>query len=272
MMKKLISQILLIFIICLGCEDDIVLDLEEGPKRIVIDASIKWQKGTSGENQVIQITKTTGFYDENVPVVNNAIVQITNSNNDTFNFIEDGATGNYICNDFVPELDEVYILTVIAEGNTFTATERLLPVAPIDFVTQELGGFSGDEIVIKAFYNDPVAIENFYLYSFNTPMLGRPELTVFKDEFFDGNQIFAAYFEEDLAEGDIVTIEGQGISESYFNYMQILIAQTGTDSGGPFDTPPANVRGNIINTTSENDYPYGYFRLSETDVTTYEVQ
>ena len=271
-MKKLITYIAVIFIISVGCEDDITVALEEGPERIVIDASIKWQKGTTGENQTIYITKTTGYYNEDVPVVNNAIVQITNSNNEVFNFFEDGNTGNYICNDFIPVLDETYTLTIIAEGNTFTASESLLPVAPIDFVTQELGGFSGEEVVIKAFYDDPANIENFYLYSFNTPMIGRPELTVFKDEFFDGNQIFAAYFEEDLVAGDLVTIEGQGISESYFNYMQILIAQTGSDSGGPFNTSPANVRGNIINTTNENNYLYGYFRLSETDVTIYEVQ
>ena len=271
-MKAHLIYFLLCMLIFSACEDEISVPLTTGPERIVIDASLKWEKGTTGAQQTITITKTTGFYNSEVPVVNQASVSVTNSANQTFVFTEDGSSGNYICSDFIPQLNEVYTLNITIDNNTYTATAPLLPVAPIAYVTQELGGFTGDEVVIKAFYTDPENIENFYLYSFNSPVIERPELTVFEDEFFDGNLIFAAYFEEDLTAGDLVHIEAQGISENYFNYMQILIAQTGTDSGGPFNTPPANVRGNIINETDPEAYPYGFFRLSETDTMEYVVE
>ena len=63
-----------------------------------------------------------------------------------------------------------------------------------------------------------------------------------------------------------------GISQRYFNYMNILIGISGGLSNGPFSTPPATVRGNIVNTTNPNAYALGYFRLSEVDVRNYIVQ
>ena len=54
--------------------------------------------------------------------------------------------------------------------------------------------------------------------------------------------------------------------------MNILISISGGLSNGPFSTPAASVKGNIINQTIPKDYPLGYFRLSEVDVRNYVVQ
>ena len=54
--------------------------------------------------------------------------------------------------------------------------------------------------------------------------------------------------------------------------MFILLQQTSDGGGGPFETQPATVRGNCINTTNKENYPLGYFRLSEVDEFTYEIQ
>jgi hypothetical protein len=54
--------------------------------------------------------------------------------------------------------------------------------------------------------------------------------------------------------GDKVTVSHYGISKEYYNYINILVSISG-NGGGPFQSPPATVRGNIINTTNADNYP-----------------
>jgi len=50
-----------------------------------------------------------------------------------------------------------------------------------------------------------------------------------------------------------------------------LIIQN-TQQGGPFQTTPANLSGNMINTTNPENYPLGYFRVSEISEILYKVK
>ena len=78
--------------------------------------------------------------------------------------------------------------------------------------------------------------------------------------------------EEELNSGDNVTIKIHGISESFYEFMTVLLLQNSEEGGGPFETTPATVRGNCINETDSEDFPYGYFRLSEVDEIIYTVE
>lgn len=80
------------------------------------------------------------------------------------------------------------------------------------------------------------------------------------------------YLANELEKDDIILFTLQGISESYYNYMNILLGIAGTNGGSPFQTPPATVRGNIVNQTNTNNFALGFFRLSETDTISYTVQ
>jgi len=262
----------LIVIAFTNCEDVIDVDLNTAEPRLVIDASINWFKNTSGNEQSIKLTLTAPFFNDSVPPANNAIVNITDANNNVFNFIEDGQTGIYRNTNFIPVINNTYVLTIVYEGETYTATETLKSVVPIDYVEQnDEGGFSGDDIELKAFYTDPANIENYYFFEFISDIAVIPTLEVYEDRFTDGNQIFGYYTEEDLEANDIVTIRNYGISEQFYDYMYILLQQGSEEGGGPFETQPATVRGNCINTTNPENYPFGYFRLSEVDELVYTV-
>lgn len=270
-MKKIIT-LFLIVIAFTNCEDVIDVDLNTAEPRLVIDASINWFKNTSGNEQSIKLTLTAPFFNDSVPPANNAIVNITDANSNVFNFIEDGQTGIYRNTNFIPVINNTYVLTIVYEGETYTATETLKSVVPIDYVEQnDEGGFSGDDIELKAFYTDPVNIENYYFFEFISDIAVIPTLDVYEDRFTDGNQIFGYYTEEDLEANDIVTIRNYGISEQFYDYMYILLQQGSDEGGGPFETQPATVRGNCINTTNPENYPFGYFRLSEVDELVYTV-
>ena len=113
---------------------------------------------------------------------------------------------------------------------------------------------------------------NFYFFEFNSDIPTIPTLEVYEDRFTDGNQIFGFYTEEDLEPGDVVTIRNHGISERFYNFMFTLLQQGSVDNNGPFETQPATVRGNCINQSNPENFPFGYFRLSEVDEVVYTIQ
>ncbi len=93
-MKK-IAIILFLAFTTYSCEDVIEVDLNEGQQRLVIDASINWFKNTSGNEQSIKLSLTAPFFNEDIEPANNAIVSISDTDGNTFNFLEDGSSGIY---------------------------------------------------------------------------------------------------------------------------------------------------------------------------------
>ncbi|MDX1544487.1 MAG: DUF4249 domain-containing protein [Christiangramia sp.] len=269
-MKAFLKYLLLFIILFLiSCEEVVNIELEKSEPRLVIEASIIWEKGTAGTNQRILISRTSGFYEEERKGVENAQVRIISENGDSFNF-DHVEEGNYLNTQFRPVLNTRYDLEVNYENETYSASETLIPVTDIDYVEQtEAGGFSGEDIEIKAYYTDPADQENYYLFKFSNENVS---LEFYEDEFTNGNQIFGYYSKEDIEPGDTIGIELQGISKDYYEYLFILRSQIGTNEGGPFETMPAIVKGNIINQTNPDNYPFGYFRLSEMDFTNYTVE
>ncbi len=271
-MKKIFFAIT-IAISVLGCEDVIDVDLNETEPTLVIDAGIKWFKNTSGNQQEIRLSLTAPFFDDDVAPANGAIVSIQDTDGNTFNFPEDGNTGIYRTSSFIPQIGRTYILSVFYENELYTATETLKSVVTIDFIEQNNdGGFLGEDIELKAFYTDPADEENYYFFEFISDVAVIPTLEVYEDRFTDGNQIFGFYTEEDLETGDQVTIRNYGISEQFYQFMFTLLQQGSEESGGPFETQPATVRGNCVNQTNPNNFPFGYFRLSEVDEVLYTIQ
>lgn len=272
-MKTIIKYfILAISFAFISCEDVVDVDLNKSEPKLVIDASIKWEKGTTGNEQTIRLTTTGEYFNNSVPVANGATVTITDSNAIVYDFIEDAATGNYKCTNFNPVINGVYTLSVSYNGQTYTATDKLYPVPTITSIEQNLNGITGNEIELKFNFQDNGAEENFYMEEYKVPFRPFPLLGVFDDNFTNGNEMFSLIIDEDLAAGQNINFTLHGVSERYHNFMNILIGISGGLSNGPFSTPPATVKGNIINQTNAVDYPLGYFRLSEVDVRNYVIQ
>lgn len=273
-MKKIYLFILITLCVFLNsCEDVINVDLNTAPPKLVVEASINWVKGTTGEDQKIKLTTTTDYYSNTIPVVTGATVFIKNSTNATFNFIEKPNTGEYICSNFVPVINETYTLTVISKGQTYTATETLKSVASITKIAQNnQGGFDGKTIEIKSYFDDPANADNFYLFKYGYQNPLQNNYYVSEDTFFQGNEFFSLSQNDELKSGDQIMISHFGVSKTYSNYMNVLISIAGSGNGAPFQSPSATVRGNIINTTNFENYALGFFSLSEVDVKTYTVQ
>ncbi|MTH14025.1 DUF4249 family protein [Flavobacterium sp. LC2016-01] len=256
-----------------SCEEVVDVDLDTAPPKLVIEAAINWQKGTTGRQQTIKLTTTTGYFENVIPTVSGAQIFIKNSANEQFNFIEIPKTGRYVCTNFKPVLNAEYTLTVKTNGQTYTAVETFQSVAPITHIEQNNeGGFTGKDIEIKAYYNDPGDADNFYLYKYVYSNKIKSNYYVDDDKFFQGNEFFSLSDDDELKSGDQIEITHLGISKQYYNYMSILVSIAGTNVGGPFQSPPATVKGNIINSTNKENYPLGYFSLSETDLKKYTIK
>lgn len=256
-----------------GCEDKVYIPLDTSNPKLVVEASILWQKGTSGNEQKINLSTTTDYYSNTIPKVSGAIVTVTNSSNTIFNFVETPNTGEYVCLNFVPVINETYTLAIQYAGQNYSSTEKLLATPTIDSVQQTtVQGFSGDQIQVKFFYQDNGQEDNNYLVGTKNSTLPIPEYGVLKDEFFQGNQMFGFYSDGNLSAGANLFFSLEGISTRYYNYLNKLLNIAGSGGGSPFSTPPATLRGNIVNQTNENEFPLGYFHLSEIDTRNYVVQ
>lgn len=251
-----------------SCEEVVDLNLEEGPTRLVIEASIAWVKDTPGNLQQITLSQTSSYYDSVRPPAPGAVVSITDEQGRVFRFQEEDTPGLYVCAEFIPVLNNGYTLSIWYENNEYRATETLKPVPGISRIEQaEDGGFTRDQKVVRLYFMDDADVENYYLVAFRSPHTRVPEIDVLEDRFSQGNELSDGYNENELAAGEVVEIRLEGISKMYFNYMSLLFQVAG--SGNPFDSTPAMVRGNIVNLTDRDKYGWGFFRLSEVDTATY---
>lgn len=266
-------SLIIISIFFQSCEDVIQVDLNSAAPRLVIDAAINWEKETTGAEQKITLSTTTGYYSNVIPKVSGATVSIKSSGNLSYIFSEIPNTGEYQCYNFEPIIGETYTLTVIYKGETYTAVETMQSVTAIESILQNNeGGFSGEDYEIEVSFQDPLD-KNFYMAKFFPNIYKSPSYIILKDEFTNGNKNTWFFSDADLTKGNTISITHYGVSETYFNYMNKMISISSSSGGGsPFQTPPATVRGNIVNQTNSNNYALGYFSLSEIDVDNFTIE
>lgn len=261
----MIRNIFILFALVLlaSCEEVIEADVNTAAPRLVVEASIDKEKGTPGNYQVIKLSTTTGYYSNDFPMVNGAEVYIINSTGARFDFTQQAGTGNYICDYFEPRIGETYTLTVNSDGQSYTATETMYAAPDIKYYSQtNEGGFLGESIEIRYYYDDFPGERNFYMSQINAGVLPFPEYDIASDEFFEGNEMFEIFSDEDLKQGDVINIKLYGVSERYYNFMNILLDAAG-GSGNPFQAVPVTARGNVVNTANPDNYALGYFRVCE---------
>ena len=258
-----------------SCEKVIDLKLNTEPPRLVVDAALNWVKGTDGKNQSVILSTTTNYFNNEIPKVSGATVYATNSSNNRFDFLEEpNIKGKYTCINFVPLINETYVLTIIYDGETYKGQEKLMPVNPIESVEQRSDlGLNRDEFGIKVYFKDTPDQKDFFVLSYVTPSLAFPSIEVTNDMFFEGRTTFGLFGSDKLKQNDIINIRLNGISERYFNYYRKLTSTANGGGGGPFQpSPSSTIRGNLVNQTNESNYCLGYFSISETSKITYTIK
>ena len=278
-MKSNIKTLLIAATISLAsCTDVVEVEVQNGPERLVVEASLDWEKGTPGNDQTIRLRKSTQFFDTDTTTeVLGASVMVTNdSSGDTFVF-QDQNNGAYRTTSFQPVLGQSYSLRIEYDGEVYTAQETMTSVTDITNVFQDReDGFDDEVLEVHVVFTDPAEEGNNYLFRFQREGDLLPDLEVAEDEFVNGNEIDWWYEIDDdddlepFGPGDVVDIEMYGISRPYYDYIKILIDQLG--GVGIFEATPVAVKGNCINETNPDNYAFGYFRLTEVVKTSYTFE
>ncbi|MEC7263465.1 MAG: DUF4249 family protein [Bacteroidota bacterium] len=274
-LKKIIFAI--IVIAYASCVDVVDVEVQEGPKRLVVEASLDWEKGTEGNVQTIRLRESTPFFNTNTNTeVTGASVVVTNEDSANSYIFADQGNGEYRTTNFEPVLGQTYSLRIEYNGEVYTATETMTPVTDITNVFQDReDGFDDEVLEVHVVFNDPEEEGNNYLFKFHREGDLLPDLEEGEDEFVNGNEIDWWYeiekdddtHTEPFKPGDVVNIQMHGISRAYYDYIKILISQLG--GVGLFESTPVAVKGNCINTTNPDNYAFGYFRLTQVVKTSY---
>lgn len=255
----------------LSCEDVVEVDTPSSPPRLAIDALVRIDSEASMTTISITAGITSSFFEE---VESTDLDQIVLSNpeyvptsplDERFLVLTAVAPGVYEGEKNTTFFTEGELqLAIEHQGQSYLARTRYARSAPIETIEQGNNSlFSENDKEIKISFSDDGGIDNFYLFDF-----GRGDYLVTEDEFYQGQSFNFSYFIEDGA-GRKVDIALLGVDEPFYNYMNQLIVQAGGDQG-PFQTPAATVRGNIINVSdidnvdNSDNFALGYFAICET--------
>ncbi len=269
-MKKILTLPILIFFFFTSCEKVVNIDVPSITPKLIIDASFEvlFDKTPVTANTVVKLRLSADYFKETIPTVTNATVFLTNlSNNTIINFTDTNLDGDYEpINSFIPNDNVAYELTVIYNNETYKGTAQKIKSTPFTKVEQgDKTLFSGNETELKIEFKDADSIENYYLFDLSNNIF----LSI-EDRFFDGSDYNFSYFynEDDLEVPATINIKMSGITKEYFTYFRVLVDQSGQNAGGPFETVPSSLLGNMINTSNPDNFPLGYFHISETDTYT----
>ena len=268
---KIIS--LLLIVLFTNCEKVIDVDVPSIEPKLIIDATFEvlFDENPVVANTFVKLSLSADYFDDTIPPVTNAAVFLTNLlDNSIINFTDENEDGNYEpIISFIPADDVEYELTIIYNNETYKGKATKVKSTPFtDIIQGDETLFSGDEIELKISFTDNVDVDNYYLFNIDTY-----NFITIEDRFFNGTDYNFSYFYEDenIELPKNIMLKMSGMTKEYYTYFEILVSQGGQNGGGPFQAIPSSLLGNMINKTNEENFPLGYFHISETDTFNIEL-
>ena len=260
--------LLLSLLMFFGCEDVIDIEVSSSESKLIIDAIFEVYHNHTPvtANTVVKLRESTNYFDDEIPAITNpATVLLKDLTNDIDIIFEDNnSDGNFLpVNPFIPIENVDYELNIFYNEDLYQSQSQLITTTGFSEVYQGNSTlFTGEEIEVNVSFIDDVNTENNYLFNFSNDLF-----LPIQDRFFNGSTYnFSFFFQEDEVEiPSTVLIKMSGVTKEYLTYFNVLISQSGQQAGGPFETIPSSLLGNIVNTTNNKNFPLGYFHISETD-------
>jgi len=276
MYKSLYSFFLFIALLSISCEDVIEVDLPTEDPRLAVDAIIRVDTSKAITTAEVRIALSSSFF-ENNEGINVDLVQIQNVEYEPDNILEGNSItlgsvepGVYVGSKSTKFFTKGPLDLYINYGEErYYARTRFVPSVPIESLEQGTETlFSEEETEIKISFTDIGTRDDFYVFDFDFN-----EFLVSEDEFYQGQTFeFSYFYDEEFEAGRELGISILGADETFYNYMNQIIVQSGGDQG-PFQTPAATVRGNVFNVTGidnievldnverNNNFALGYFAV-----------
>ncbi len=258
----IIAGILVLF----SCEDimDVSFTNDSG-RDLVVEGSIT----TDVQSHRVTLSFTGDYFNKSAREMATG-AEVSISDGDSTFILHELTDGDYYTEaDVQGETGKTYTLNVkLEDGRLFAASEKLLPCADFDSISQSRNhqSYNGDYVYDVLFYGkepEPLGHSYMYLLYINNVLYSDSlsELSFANDDFVNGKYV-RDYIVYRIRESDIhpdyawVTLEMHSISPAYYDYLSAMLLET-VWKGSPWDGPPASVTGNI------NNGAKGYFRASE---------
>ena len=265
-MKRVIL-ILLISITLTSCQDVVDVDVPTDSPRLVIDALMRVDESEADTEIQVKASISSSFFGTLVPA-NLERITLSNESGGAPLVLTETASGTGIYQAYASlaflKSGKLH-LSILHDGQSYSAFTEYVPSSPIDRLEQGDGTlFDGTETEIVITFTDAPDRTDFYLFDFDFG-----EYLVSEDTFYPGQPFkFSYFYDEELKASMEVSVSILGVDKNFYNYMNQLIAQSSGGDQGPFQTPAATVKGNIINVTetntaAENNYALGYFAVCQ---------
>jgi hypothetical protein len=265
-MKKL--KLILFIFIFLGCEKVIDLETDFNDTRLVVDANISKHRDSLNAKASVKLSETVPYFSDEKSIINDAIVSIE-INQKTHELYYDNPTKLYVADINFIENNSDFVLLIEHKKNNYTSSSKLIKTPKIESVVfGDRKSLNKDEVELKVTFTDPPEEGNYYLWKFGPKKSGKFDYLPALDKYINGNKFTFSFFidkTEYLQDSDYINIEINGITEDYFNYLNILTSQAGAQNGRPFSTSSSVIKGNVVNNTNLENFPLGYFRVYEFD-------
>ena len=216
-------------------------------------------------NKVKLTTTSDYFSNAPAPAVSNAIVKLFENNDLVETLIEDANIPGTYRFTHDPIVGASYHLEIEALENfyetdpqVYNAVPPLIAVKAIynsNFIQDSCAYYLGIDTYEKPGLGDHYR----WMFYINNKYVDDPVfISTFDDAQIDGLCLFDFdVYGNELDLGDTIVVFQIRTNERYSNFINSIRNQTAF-VGGPFDTPPAPIRGNLKNVTTGKE-AYGYF-------------
>ena len=271
----------------LSCEEVIDVDLDPEEPRLIVDALIRVDTSQQLTDANIRVSLSSSFFEEIQPAEVDELIILRQGSSAfipyepvpgepglyrPFPTTVSPVVDNKIVTSALLDSAAVFLLNIRFQDQLFFASTTFVPTSDIDSVEQGEGGlFNEDDTEVILEFTDTPDREDFYVFDFDFG-----EFLTSQDEFFEGQQFsFSYFYDTEINPGDEVEISILGAEEPFFNYINGLLEQSQQGANGPFQTPTATVRGNILlaegidnieifnNLDRIDEFALGYFAIAQ---------
>ncbi len=240
------------FLMLLSCVEEIDIDFKiEDHDILAVDGMIT--NDTTAHR--VYISKTRPYFSDKSPIkLSGAIVTISDDYGNIFELSEKGPGIYETEKDVYGVIGRTYYLDIKYDNDYYYAESTMKR----KMLTDSLGykwNSSREQYDILLYAKEPEGIGDNYMwhvYANGKRLTDTFDKIMFiDDEYFDGTYIdgmnvISRRIDYKINELDTIIVDTHSITEESYIFYTGVGAETGF-SGGPFDTPPANIQGNISN-------------------------
>ena len=250
-----------------ACQEITEIDLPQEEPRLVVEGELT---NTEGPHYV-RLTLTQSYFDKGPePVVTNAEVWVTDSQNNRFDYTysEDGF---YLSNNLTGETGENYNLHFIYDGNEYRSSgvlnaSPILDSLDVKYFPERGGGVLEEGYYLRFYGRIPKETPKYFrikVYENDSLYNDRTDLIV-PDAQFVPSRLDSIELGYQFVQDDEVRVELYVLNQDMYDYYVELRSLLFND-GGLFSPPPRNPTSNISNISQPNKPPLGYFQVSSFD-------